>query len=73
MAADIQGDRVLMAAALGRVEGGGLTSLVIDDEAGARMPAAIRDDACGGERATGGADVEVGAMITVLGKIREGS
>jgi hypothetical protein len=47
MAANIPADRrrVPMAAALGRVEGGGLTSLVIDDNyTGARMPAAIRDD-----------------------------
>jgi hypothetical protein len=47
MAADIRADRrrALMAAALGRVGGGGMMSLVITDNDGrARMGAAIRDD-----------------------------
>jgi hypothetical protein len=49
-------------------------SLVIaDNDAGARMSAAIRDDSCRGELAAAGADAEVGALITVLGQIREGS
>jgi hypothetical protein len=51
-----------------------MMSLVIDDnDAGAKMSAAMGDDSCGGELATAGAEVEVGGLITVLGQIREGS